>query len=243
MTVGGGSSSLKVKHEVSPLEGIQAAVGNNAEVIYERGYVGSTSNSYNGVTSGQDLSESRTEEQLIADAARAAADADVVLFFGGLNKDDHQDCEGTDRIAYGLPYNQDAVIEALAAANPNLAVCLVSGNAVAMPWVGQIRAIAQCWFCGSEAGNSIADVIFGKVNPSGKLPFTFPVRIEDSPAHALGVYTCGKTSTIKKEYTSATAGSTPRTSSLCSRSATASATPSSSTVISMPVHQFLPMAL
>ena len=192
MTVGGGSSSLKVKHEVSPLEGIQTAVGNNAEVIYERGYVGSTSNSYNGVTSGQDLSESRTKEQLIADAARAAADADVVLFFGGLNKDGHQDSEGTDRIAYGLPYNQDDVIEALAAANPNLAVCLVSGNAVAMPWVGQVRSIAQCWFCGSEAGNSIADVIFGKVNPSGKLPFTFPVRIEDSPAHALGVYTCGK---------------------------------------------------
>lgn len=192
MTVGGGSSSLKVKHEVSPLEGIQAAVGNNAEVIYERGYVGSTSNSYNGVTSGQDLSESRTEEQLIADAARAAADADVVLFFGGLNKDDHQDSEGADRISYGLPYNQDAVIEALAAANPNLAVCLVSGNAVAMPWVGQVRSIAQCWFCGSEAGNSIADVIFGKVNPSGKLPFTFPVRIEDSPAHAVGAYTCGK---------------------------------------------------
>lgn len=192
MTVGGGSSSLKVKHEVSPLEGIQAAVGNNAEVIYERGYVGSTSNSYNGVTSGQDLSESRTAEQLIADAARAAADADVVLFFGGLNKDNHQDSEGADRIAYGLPYNQDAVIEALAAANPNLAVCLVSGNAVAMPWIGQVRSIAQCWFCGSEAGNSIADVIFGKVNPSGKLPFTFPVRIEDSPAHAHGAYTCGK---------------------------------------------------
>ena len=192
MTVGGGSSSLKVKHEVSPLEGIQAAVGNNAEVIYERGYVGSTSNSYNGVTSGQDLSESRTAEQLIADAARAAADADVVLFFGGLNKDNHQDSEGADRIAYGLPYNQDAVIEALAAANPNLAVCLVSGNAVAMPWIGQVRSIVQCWFCGSEAGNSIADVIFGKVNPSGKLPFTFPVRIEDSPAHALGAYTCGK---------------------------------------------------
>lgn len=192
MTVGGGSSSLKVKHEVSPLEGIQAAVGNNAEVIYERGYVGSTSNSYNGVTSGQDLSESRTAEQLIADAARAAADADVVLFFGGLNKDNHQDSEGADRISYGLPYNQDAVIEALAAANPNLAVCLVSGNAVAMPWIGQVRSIAQCWFCGSEAGNSIADVIFGKVNPSGKLPFTFPVRIEDSPAHALGAYTCGK---------------------------------------------------
>ncbi len=191
MTVGGGSSSLKVQHEVSPLEGIRAAAGNGAEVVYERGYVGSASNEYNGVTTGQDLSESRSESQLIADAVKAAADADVVLFFGGLNKDDHQDCEGADRLSYGLPYAQDKVIEALAAVNPRLAVCLVDGNAVEMPWVNEVPAILQCWFCGSQAGNSIADVVFGKVNPSGKLPFTFPVKIEDSPAHALGVYTCG----------------------------------------------------
>ena len=110
---------------------------------------------------------------------------------GGLNKDHHQDSEGCDRIAYGLPYNQDNVIEALAAANPNLAVCIISGNAVAMPWVAQVPAIVECWYCGSQAGNSIADVVFGKVNPSGKLPFTFPVKIEDSPAHALDAYTCG----------------------------------------------------
>lgn len=191
MTVGGGSSSLKVQHEVSPFEGILAAVGDKAEVVYERGYVGSASNSYNGVTTGQDLSESRSEEQLIEDAVKAAADADVVLFFGGLNKDGHQDSEGTDRVSYGLPYAQDKVIEALSAANPRLAVCLVSGNAVAMPWVESVPAILQCWFCGSQAGNSIADVVFGTVNPSGKLPFTFPVKIEDSPAHALGAYTCG----------------------------------------------------
>lgn len=191
MTVGGGSSSLKVQHEVSPLEGIRAAVGDKAEVVYERGYVGSASSEYNGVTTGQDLSESRSGEQLIADAVKAAADADVVLFFGGLNKDDHQDCEGVDRLSYGLPYAQDAVIEALAAVNPRTAVCIVSGNAVAMPWIESVPAIVQCWFCGSQAGNSIADVVFGKVNPSGKLPFTFPVKIGDSPAHALGVYTCG----------------------------------------------------
>lgn len=191
MTVGGGSSSLKVKHEVSPLEGILAAVGDKAEVIYERGYVGSTSNSYNGVSTGQDLSETRSGEQLIEDAAKAAANADVVLFFGGLNKDFHQDSESGDRTAYGLPYNQDNVIEALAAANPNLAVCIISGNAVAMPWIAQVPAIVECWYCGSQAGNSIADVVFGKVNPSGKLPFTFPVKIEDSPAHALDAYTCG----------------------------------------------------
>lgn len=191
MTVGGGSSSLKVQHEVTPLEGIRNAVGDNAEVIYERGYIGKIENSYNGVSTGQDLSETRTAEQLIEDASKAAAEADVVLFFGGLNKHSHQDCEGMDRLSYGLPYGQDEVIEALAAANPNLAVCLVSGNAVAMPWIGQVPAITQCWFCGSQAGNSIADVIFGKVNPSGKLPFSFPIKIEDSPAHAMDAYTCG----------------------------------------------------
>ncbi len=191
MTVGGGSSSLKVKKEVSPLEGVKNAVGDRAEVIYERGYVGSASNEYNGVTTGQDLSDSRSPRRLLADAVKAAKAADVVLFFGGLNKDDHQDCEGADRLSYGLPYGQDAVIEALGEVNPRLVVCLVDGNAVAMPWVEDVPAVLQCWFCGSQAGNSIADVVFGKVNPSGKLPFSFPVKIEDSPAHALGVYTCG----------------------------------------------------
>ncbi len=191
MTVGGGSSSLKVKHEVSPLEGIRNAVGDKAEVIYERGYVGSASNEYNGVTTGQDLSEKRSSGRLLADAVKAAKDADVVLFFGGLNKDDHQDCEGEDRLSYGLPYGQDALVEALSEVNPHLVVCLVDGNAVSMPWIEDVPAVLQCWFCGSQAGNSIADVVFGKVNPSGKLPFTFPVKIEDSPAHALGVYTCG----------------------------------------------------
>ncbi len=191
MTVGGGSSSLKARHEVSPLEGLCEAVGDKAEIVYERGYVGHVGGSYNGVTSGQDLSESRSEEQMIADAAKAAADADVVLFFGGLNKSMHQDCEGVDRNEYGLPYAQDRVVEALVEANPRTAVCLVSGNAVEMPWIENIPAVLQCWYCGSQAGNSIADVILGKVNPSGKLPFTFPVHLEDSPAHHLGCYTCG----------------------------------------------------
>ena len=188
MTVGGGSSSLKVQHEVLPLDGIVEAAGNKAEVIFERGYVGDISGNYNGVASGQDLSESRSEDVLIEDAVKAAANADAVIFIGGLNKSDHQDCEGNDRLQYGLPYAQDRLIEALAAANSNLAVLLVSGNAVAMPWVDKVPAIAQVWFLGSQAGNAIADVVFGKVNPSGKLPFTFPVRLEDNAAHALGAY-------------------------------------------------------
>ena len=188
MTVGGGSSSLKVRHEYTPLEGIRTAVGDKAEVIYERGYVGDVTGNYNGVKTGQDLSESRSEEQLIADAVAAARKADAVIFVGGLNKSQHQDCEGSDRLQYGLPYAQDRVIEALAGANPNLAVVIVSGNAVAMPWIDRVPAVLEAWFSGSEAGNALADVVFGAVNPSGKLPFTFPVRLEDNSAHALGEY-------------------------------------------------------
>lgn len=188
MTVGGGSSSLKVRHEYTPLEGIRAAAAGKAEVIYERGYVGDVTGDYNGVKTGQDLSESRSEAQLIADAAAAARKADAVIFVGGLNKSNHQDCEGDDRLQYGLPYAQDKVIGALAEANPNLAVVIVSGNAVAMPWIDRVPAVLEAWFSGSEAGNALADVVFGAVNPSGKLPFTFPVRLEDNDAHTLGEY-------------------------------------------------------
>lgn len=198
MTVGGGSSSLKVHHECTPLEGIRAAVGNRVKVLYERGYVGDVTTSYNGVDSGQDLADSRTSGQLLADAVAAARQADAVLFVGGLNKSDYQDCEGADRREYGLPYGQDAVIEALAAANPRLAVVLVSGNAVAMPWIDRVPAVLEAWFSGSEAGNALADVVFGAVNPSGKLPFTFPVRLEDNGAIALGEFPGGDTVTYRE---------------------------------------------
>ena len=188
MTVGGGSSSLKVRHEYTPLEGIRAAADGKAEVIYERGYVGDVTGDYNGVKTGQDLSEKRSEAQLIADAVAAARKADAVIFVGGLNKSRHQDSEQVDRLEYGLPYSQDKVIKALADANPKLAVVIVSGNAVAMPWIDRVPAVLEAWFSGSEAGNALADVVFGAVNPSGKLPFTFPVRLEDNSAHALGEY-------------------------------------------------------
>jgi beta-glucosidase len=149
MTVGGGSSSLKVMKEYTPLEGIINYVGDKANVIYQRGYVGDVTGEYNGVKSGQDLSESRTAEQLIADAVAAAEKADVVIFFGGLNKKEGQDCEGVDRSEYALPYGQNEVIEALAAANKNIAIVNISGNAVAMPWVEKVPSIMQGWFLGS----------------------------------------------------------------------------------------------
>ncbi|MCQ2140030.1 MAG: glycoside hydrolase family 3 C-terminal domain-containing protein [Bacteroidales bacterium] len=188
MTVGGGSSSLKVKHEVLPLEAIKARVGDAAEVIFERGYIGDVGGAYDGVTTGQDLRDARSEEQLIADAVAAAKEADAVIFIGGLNKADHQDCEGTDRRELGLPYAQDKLIAALAEANEKLAVVIISGNAVAMPWVEQVPAIVESWYGGSQAGNSLADVLFGDVNPSGHLPFTFPVSLDDTGVHSLGGY-------------------------------------------------------
>ena len=188
MTVGGGSSSLKVQREISPLDGIRNRVGNRAEVVYARGYVGDASGEYNGVVSGQNLKDDRSPEELIAEAVRVAGEADYVIFIGGLNKSAHQDCEDSDRTGLGLPYGQDRVITELVKANQNLVVINVSGNAVAMPWIKEVPAVLQAWFLGSEAGNAIAAVLMGDVNPSGKLPFTFPARLEDVPAHQLGEY-------------------------------------------------------
>ncbi len=187
MTVGGGSSSLKVQHEISPLQGIQERYP-DAEVVYQRGYVGDVSGSYNGVTSGQDLKESRSAEELIADAVAAAKDADYVIFVGGLNKSYQQDCEGGDRISYELPYEQDKAIAAVAAANSNFVYVNVSGNPVAMPWIDSVPAVLQAWFLGSEAGHSLVDVLSGDVNPSGKLPYTYPVAYEDGPIRSVEQY-------------------------------------------------------
>lgn len=188
MTVGGGSSSLKVKYELSPLDGIRKRVGDQAEVIYARGYVGDPSGEYNGVKSGQDLEDSRSPEELIAEAVAVAKEADYVIFIGGLNKSAHQDCEDADRKELGLSYGQDKAITALAKANKNLIVVNISGNAIAMPWVKEVPAIVQAWYLGSEAGSAIASVLTGDVNPSGKLPFTFPASLQDVGAHKLGEY-------------------------------------------------------
>ena len=183
MTVGGGSSSLKVEREISPLDGLRTRLAGIAEVDYARGYVGDVTGEYNGVVTGQDLSDSRSAEELIAEASEKAKRADYVIFFGGLNKSAEQDCEDSDRKGLELPYGQDRVIEALAAVNPNLVVVNISGNAVAMPWADKVPAIVQTWYLGSEAGHALASVLTGDVNPSGKLPFTFPASLSDVPAH------------------------------------------------------------
>ncbi|MCY6285676.1 glycoside hydrolase family 3 C-terminal domain-containing protein [Bacteroides fragilis] len=188
MTVGGGSSSLKVQYECSPLDGIKRRIGDGIEISYARGYVGDTGGQFDGVSSGQNLKDDRSARQLIEEAVRIAQSADYVIFIGGLNKSGHQDCEDTDRKGLELPYKQDKVIGALAKVNKNLIVVNISGNAVAMPWISEVPAVIQAWYLGTEAGNAIASILVGDVNPSGKLPFTFPEKLEDVGAHQLGDY-------------------------------------------------------
>ena len=188
MTVGGGSSSLKVQREVSPLDGLKARLRGIAEVDYARGYVGDVTGAYNGVTTGQDLSESRSEDELIAEAVEKAKKADYVIVFGGLNKSYYQDCEGHDRKDYALPYAQNRLVEALAQVNTRLVFVNISGNAVAMPWIKKVPAVIQGWFIGSESGNALASILVGDANPSGKLPFSWMQSLEQYGAHALGAY-------------------------------------------------------
>lgn len=168
MTTKGGSSALKAKYEVTPLDGLRTAM-ENAEITYVQGY-------------------SSTEDLDFGEAVAAAESSDVVLFFGGLNKNRKQDAESDDRVSYELPYRQSELIAALAEVNKNIVVVNISGNAVAMPWTMDVKGIIQSWYLGSESGNCIADVLTGKVCPGGKLPYTIPVALEDGPVRTEAQY-------------------------------------------------------
>mgnify|MGYP003301846273 FL=1 len=174
---GGGSSELKVKDLVSPLDGLRAIYGDR--VKYAQGYAAGQPMYGNVNEIPQEV-----QDKLRAEAVAMAKDADVVILVGGLNKNHLQDCEGGDRQSYGLPFGQEKLIEELQAVNKNLVLVLLSGNAVEMPWIDKVPAIVQGWYLGSMGGKSIANVLSGKVNPSGKLPFSFPVKLTDNGAHS-----------------------------------------------------------
>jgi len=179
LTVGGGSSELKVKKEVSPLEGLRNKYGAN-KVFYTMGY-GSGPTVYD-----QFVPSPYNADSLKREALALVKDADVVLFFGGLNKNFQQDCEGGDRTSYDLPFGQNELIDEILKINKNTGIIIVSGNAVAMPWLDKVPALMQSWYMGSEAGNATANVIAGDINPSGKLPFSIPRRLEDNGAMSFG---------------------------------------------------------
>lgn len=174
---GGGSSELKVKEMVSPLDGLRAVYGE--KVSYARGYAAGRP-MYGNV---EEISQT-VVDSLRAEAVAMAKEADLVVLVGGLNKNHLQDCEAGDRVEYGLPFGQDELIEGILGVNKNLVLVLLSGNAVEMPWVGRVPAIVQGWYLGSMGGQSLAGVLSGAVNPSGKLPFSFPAKLADCGAHA-----------------------------------------------------------
>jgi len=192
LTIGGGSSELKVKREVSPLEGLKAVYGD--KISYAQGYKSGQS-LWNAV----DQVPQETVERLRSEAVEKAQGSDLIIFVGGLNKNWRQDSESGDRAEYGLPFGQEALLNELVATGKPVVLVLLSGNAVELPLVKQIPAIVQAWYIGSESGEVIADVLSGKVNPSGKLPFTFPVKLEDNGAHAFGEMSYPGDS-IREEY-------------------------------------------
>ena len=165
---GGDSSGIKAFYEVNPLDGIVKRVGGQVTVVYAQGYQKG---------GAPDLAER---------AVAAAKSADVVIYLGGLNHDKGFDCEGADRADMKLPYGQDELIRKIVSANPQTVVVL-EGTMVEMgAWLDQVPALLQAWYPGMEGGNALAGVLFGDVNPSGKLPATFPKKLSDSPAHTFG---------------------------------------------------------
>lgn len=182
LCIGGGSSELKPKDEVSPLRGIQERFGKEWEIIYAQGYESGRSR-YDGA----DYIPESLQDSLHDDAIEKAKKADLVIYVGGLNKNHFEDCEGGDRRSFNMSYNQDKLISDLIAVQPNMITVLVSGNAVAMPWLPKTPALIQSWYLGSEAGHALAGVLSGDVNPSGKTVFSYAAKLDDYPAHQYGL--------------------------------------------------------
>ena len=191
---GGIGAGVKTLYEISPLEGIQArAAEAGVEVIYAPGYKNYQMRMWGRPSAGpvNPLVANSTDEPadpaLLAEAVALAKEADMVIFFGGTNKS--IETEGSDRKNIDLPNGQNEVIKALYEANPNVATVLISGGPTDLRFLEPYSpSIVQGWWNGLEGGTALAEVLFGDIAPSGKLPFTFPKKLEDSPAYALGVF-------------------------------------------------------
>lgn len=172
LTQGGGSSELKTLHDISPLEALQ----NLTSVEYAQGYASGRA-MYDHV----DKVDPAKQEALKQEALDKAKDADLIIYIGGLNKNHKQDCENGDRESYDLSFGQNELIAALAAFDAPMIVVNFGGNPYNMPWINQIQGLLHCWYLGSESGTALANILTGKVNPSGKLPVTFAKNYEDYP--------------------------------------------------------------
>lgn len=194
MGSGGMGAGVKTLYEVTPLEGLKNRIGDKAEIIFAKGYepvVFSYADMFRKKTP-EELEKQAQEKQVIAEkltkeALEVVAKANLVLFVGGDNR--AVETEGSDRKDIFLPSGQDELIKKIAAVNPNIVTVLTSGAPNDLNVVNPIsKALVISWFNGSEGGNALADVLVGNISPSGRLPFTLPVKLEDSPAYALGNY-------------------------------------------------------
>ncbi len=191
---GGQSSEIKAFHEVSPLAGLVAYTDGRADVNFSLGVLAPKYRRMEAfdVTGAAEYAAAPDRKldpaELLERAVAAARAADVAIIFAGLNHERHNDTESTDRLSLELPYGQPELIARVAAANPRTIVVLVAGSPVAMdPWLERVPAVVQAWYTGMEGGHAIASVIFGDTNPSGRLPCTFPRRLEDTAPHASGL--------------------------------------------------------
>jgi beta-glucosidase len=186
MALGGVGAGVKAYNEVTPLAGLTARIAGRSELLYAQGYKGYTKQERE-TWIDRPSPYRDADATLLSEAVRVAREADIVLFVGGDNRE--VQTEGSDRTAITLPSGQDQVIEALAAVNPRLVTILVTGAPLDLRAAERhSSALVVSWFNGSEGGHALADVLLGAISPSGKLPFTFPAKLEDSPAYALGNY-------------------------------------------------------
>lgn len=177
MSQGGVGAGVKALYEVTPLEGLQKALKGKVKIRYAQGY-----DSQRRRMVSEDANKVLRDEALLA-----AKGADIVLFIGGNNRS--VETEGSDRRDINLPFGQEELLKAIAEVNPNIVTIMVAGAPVDLRVVEPLsHSLVYSWFNGSEGGNALADVLTGKISPSGKLPFSFPKKLEDSPAYALGVF-------------------------------------------------------
>ncbi|SDP29086.1 beta-glucosidase [Mucilaginibacter sp. OK268] len=182
---GGLSSEIKALYEITPLQAIEQKFGTQVKINFAQGY--EKQSTFKEGSNGGQANSDHVDWKLIQEAVKVARESEVVIIFGGLNHD--FDTESFDRQNMDLPYGQEVLIQEVAKANPNTVVVMVAGSPVKLAGiVNRVPAILWSWYGGMEAGNAVADVLSGKVNPSGKLPFTIPVTLDQSPAHALGNY-------------------------------------------------------
>ncbi len=181
---GGFGAGVKARYEITPLDGLKARVGNKATIHFAQGYMPKYTPRQGRY--GRDP-VNVADSALMKEATDAAKNSDIAIIFAGDNHD--VETEARDRKDLTLPFGQDDLIKAVSAVNKNTIVVIVAGAPVDLSTATTTcPAIVWSWFNGSEGGNALADILLGNINPSGRLPFTIPVKLEDSPAHALNAF-------------------------------------------------------